>query len=191
MRHLKTLDLVTIALVAAILCILSPISIPLGFTPIPMTLGVFAMVLSGILLGSVKGTLCVLIYILIGAAGIPVFSGYGAGLSKIAGPSGGYLWGYLFLAAITGFFVEKFAAKWYMVLLGAILGMMVCYAFGTIWMALQLSMGPMEALWAGVVPFLPLDVAKIVLAVLVGCPVRAALVAQNLISVKSVHKNQK
>lgn len=181
MKNLKTVDLVIIALSAAILCILAPVSIPLGFTPIPLTLGLFAVVMAGILLGSVRGMVCVLVYILLGAAGLPVFSGYTAGIPKIAGPTGGYLWGYLFLAFLTGFFVERFRQKWYMCLVGAILGTAVCYGFGTVWLGVQLSMGPMEALWAGVLPFLPFDFIKIILAVAVCCPVRAALSRQNLL----------
>lgn len=181
MKKLKTDDLVIIALSAAILCILAPVSIPLGFTPIPLTLGLFAVILAGILLGSVRGTICVLVYILLGAVGLPVFSGYTGGIPKIAGPTGGYLWGYLLLAFLAGFFTERFKGAWYMCLAGAILGTVVCYAFGTVWLGIQLSMGPMEALWAGVIPFLPFDFLKIILAVAVCCPVRAALLRQNLL----------
>lgn len=189
MKQLKTVDFVTIALVAAILCILAPVSITLGFTPIPITLGIFAIVMAGIILGSKRGTLCVLIYILIGAVGLPVFSGYAGGIQKIAGPSGGYLWGYLFLAWFTGYFAEKFAGKWYMVFLGALIGAVVCYGFGTVWMGVQLSMDPVEALWAGVIPFIPFDLVKIATAVAACCPVRAMLIRQNLISVKRTHEN--
>lgn len=184
MKRLQTVDLVTIALVAAILCILAPVSITLGFTPIPVTLGLFAVVMAGIILGKNKGTICVLVYILLGAVGLPVFSGYIGGIQKIAGPSGGYLWGYLLLVWVTGFFVEKFAGKWYMVLLGAMLGTVLCYAFGTVWMGIQLEMSPVEALWAGVIPFIPFDIVKLIIAVAACCPVRNILIQQNLIRVK-------
>lgn len=181
MKKFTTIDLVITALSAAILCILAPISIPLGFTPIPVTLGFFAVVMVGILLGSFRGTVCVFVYILLGAVGLPVFSGFVGGLPKVVGPTGGYLWGYLFMTFLTGFFAEKFAGKWYMCLLGAVLGSAICYAFGTVWMALQLSMGPMEALMAGVIPFIPLDLVKILAAVFVCCPIRAQLRQQNLV----------
>ena len=181
MRKFKTVDLVTIALVAAILCILAPVSFSIPFTIIPITLGLFTIVMAGIILGKTKGTICVMIYILLGAVGLPVFSGYIGGVQKIAGPTGGYIWGYLFLAWITGYFVERFAGKWYMCFLGAVLGTAVCYAFGTVWLAVQMKMGPMEALWAGVIPFIPFDLIKIVIAVAACCPVRSILVKQNLI----------
>lgn len=184
MKNFKTVDFVTIALVAAVLCILAPVSITLGFTPIPITLGLFAVVMAGIILGRVRGTICVLVYILLGAVGLPVFSGYMGGIQKIAGPTGGYLWGYLFLVWITGYFVERFAGNWYMSFFGALVGTIVCYGFGTLWMGLQLKMTPMEALWAGVIPFIPFDLIKIIIAVVACCPVRNALVRQNLIRVK-------
>lgn len=185
---MKTVDLVTIALVAAILCILAPISIPLTFSPIPITLGMFAVYMAGIILGRRRGTICVLVYILLGAVGLPVFSGYAGGFQKILGPSGGYLWGYLFLAWLTGFFVERFSKNMKSMILGAVLGALsgtvVCYAFGTLWMGLQLHMTPMEALWAGVIPFIPLDLVKLVLAVVVCCPVRKGLMSQGLLPAK-------
>ncbi len=181
MKKFKTVDLVTIALVAAIVCILAPISVPLNFTQINLTLGTFAVVMAGIILGKTKGTICILVYILLGAVGLPVFSGFMGGIQKIAGPSGGYLWGYLFLVWFTGFFMEKFAGKWYMCFLGAVIGMVICYGFGTVWMGVQLHLGPMEALWAGVIPFIPFDLAKFVVAVAACCPVRRALVRAELL----------
>lgn len=182
MRNLKITDLVTIALVAAILCILAPASITLGFTPIPITLGTFAMLMAGIILGRTRGTVCVLVYILLGAVGLPVFSGYMGGVQKILGPTGGYIWGYLFLVWITGFFVEYFKGKWYMCLVGAVLGTAACYAFGTLWMMISLQMSFLEAVIAGVVPFIPFDIVKIIIAVVALTPVRSILVRQNLIS---------
>ncbi len=188
MKRMKTVDLVTVALMAAILCILAPISIPLSFSPIPLTLGMFAVYMAGILLGREKGTLCVLIYLLLGAVGLPVFSGYSGGFQKIIGPTGGYLWGYLFLAWLTGLFVELFEKSVKMTMLGAVIGAVtgtaVCYAFGTLCMGLQLSMTPMQALWAGVIPFVPLDLVKLALAVVVCCPIRHLLLSQGLIEKK-------
>lgn len=181
MKRFTTADLARIALMAAILCILSPISIPLGFTPIPITLGLFAVVMAGILLGSMRGMACVLVYILLGAVGLPVFSGYAGGLPKVAGPTGGYLWGYLPLAFLTGLFAEKSAGKWHFCMLGAALGTAACYLFGTVWMGAQLSMPFRDALLAGVVPFLPLDLVKIIVAVLVCCPIRARLTRAGLL----------
>lgn len=182
MRNLKTADFVTIALVAAIMCILAPASIPLGFTLIPITLGTFAVLMAGIILGRTRGTICVLIYILLGAVGLPIFSGYTGGIQKILGPTGGYLWGYLFLVWITGFFVEHFKGKWYMCAIGSVLGVAFCYFFGTIWMMISLNMTFWQAFAQGVAPFVVFDLAKIVVAVVACLPVRQILLRQNLIS---------
>lgn len=189
MKRLKTVDLVTIALVAAILCILAPISIPLAFSPVPITLGWFCIVMSGIVLGRKKGTICVLVYILLGAVGLPVFSGYTGGFQKILGPTGGYLWGYLFMVWLIGFFVELCTKNVKMMMVGAaagaVLGGVVCYALGTLWMMLQLQMSFMEALWSGVIPFVPLDLLKSAIAVISCCPIRQVLISQGLLQTNS------
>lgn len=181
-QKLKTKDLVSIALVAAILCILAPVSITIPVTVVPVTLGLFTIVMAGIIMGRRKGLLCVAIYILLGAVGLPVFSGYIGGIQKLLGPSGGYIWGYLFLAWITGFFVERFSGRYGFAFLGAILGTAVCYAFGTIWLALQMNLSVTAALMSGVVPFIPFDLCKILLAVIACCPVRKVLLRQGLVT---------
>ncbi len=181
MKRLRTLELVTIALMAAILCILAPISLPLSFTPIQLTLGLFAVLLVGIMLGSTRGVICVLIYILLGAVGAPVFSGYIGGIQKLLGPSGGYIWGYLPLVWITGFAVEHFSNRWYATLVGALIGTLACYSLGTVWLAWEMQLTPMAALWAGVIPFVPFDCAKILMAVVAATPIRSRLLQQNLL----------
>ena len=75
------------------------------------------------------------LYLLLGTVGLPVFSGFTGGVGKLLGPTGGYLIGFIFLAAIAGFFVEKFPAKIYMHVVGMIIGMAICYIFGTAWLA--------------------------------------------------------
>ncbi|MFP3154487.1 biotin transporter BioY [Lachnospiraceae bacterium ZAX-1] len=181
MKKITTKDIVLIGLIAAILCILAPISIPIPISPVSITLGLFAVVMAGILLGKWQGLLCVAVYILIGMVGMPVFSNYSGGIQKIAGPSGGYLIGYLALVWIVGFFVEKFPSKIYMYFVGAVIGTVLCYAIGTLWMKVLLNLTFVEALMMGVIPFIPLDMVKIILAVLSCYPVRKTLKKQNLL----------
>jgi len=181
MTQLKTTDLAFIGLCAAILCILAPISIPIPFSPVPVTLAFFAVILTGAVLGKWKGTICVLVYIMIGLVGFPVFSSYGSGIQKVIGPTGGYLIGYIFLAWFVGFFAERYPGKRYCYFIGALIGTVICYAFGTIWLAIQLKMTVMQALAAGVIPFIPLDLVKIAAAVLVAFPIRNRLALQNII----------
>lgn len=98
---MKNKKMVYCALMAAVLCVISPLSIPVGAVPISLaTLGVM---LAGALLGAQLGTLSVLIYLVLGWVGLPVFAGYSSGFTCLFGPTGGYMIGYLFLAFLTGF----------------------------------------------------------------------------------------
>lgn len=94
----RVYSLCVTALFAAILAVLSPLSIPLPFTPVPLSLGTFAVYLAAAAGGVRWGTLSVAVYLLLGAVGIPVFAGYSGGLQVLVGPTGGYLIGYLPLA---------------------------------------------------------------------------------------------
>ncbi|MGN1148624.1 MAG: biotin transporter BioY [Lachnospiraceae bacterium] len=173
--------LALIGLMTAIICILSPFSIYLTVSPVPITLGLMAIYFTVTILGMKKGTLSVLIYILLGLVGLPVFSGFTGGPGKLFGPTGGYIIGYIFSALIIGFFVDKWNGKWYFNLIGMLLGTAVCYLFGTAWLAFQLSLTFPEALMMGVIPYIPADLIKIALVLLIGIPVRKALLRANLI----------
>ena len=192
-QKIKTKQMVLIALMTAVTCVLGPLSIPLPFSPVPISLTNFAIFLAIFVLGMKNGTISFIIYLLLGAVGVPVFSSFRGGLQVLAGPTGGYLIGFIFLAlimgfaldhfdrklvptiigfiflaAIAGFFVEKFPAKIYMHVVGMIIGMAVCYAFGTVWLAKLLSLSFKEGLMMGVIPYLAGDVAKIIIAAIVG-----------------------
>ena len=135
------------------------------------------------------GTLSCLIYLLLGLVGIPVFAGGSAGAAKLFGPTGGYLIGYLFLALIAGAFVGRFAEnKWKniaLAALGMILGTIVLYALGTAWLAYSAGMDFQAALWAGVIPFIPGDLVKMVIAVLLGSAVRGRLLRAGVLKGKN------
>ena len=105
-----------------------------------------------------------------------MFSGFSGGLAKLAGPTGGYLVGFIFLALISGFFAEKFSDNVIMTAIGMVLGTAVTYAFGTIWLCAQMHLTFVQGLYAGVIPYLPGDAAKIVVAIIVGSAVKKAVV---------------
>ena len=98
MKKSTIYNMATCAIMAAVMCVLGPLSIPVG--PVPISLLTLAIYLAAYVLGAKGTTLSVCIYILLGAVGLPVFSGAAGGLAKIAGPTGGYILGYLFLAFI-------------------------------------------------------------------------------------------
>lgn len=163
-----------IGLMAALTCIVAPFSIPIG--PVPLSLTSLVIYLTVILLGCKKGTLSYIIYLLIGLAGIPVFSSFTGGFQKLSGPTGGYLIGFIFTALITGFFVDHFMGKRSMYFVGMLLGTLVLYGFGTAWLAYQTDMSFQAALFAGVIPFIPGDLAKMLIALFIGPQIRKQIV---------------
>lgn len=179
MTNTKTKNLVLCALCAAITCVLAPISIPIE--PVPISLCTFAVMLAGVLLGAKFGFISQLIYVLLGAAGVPVFAGYKAGLSSIAGMTGGYIVAYPVLALITGFLYWKFGkgktgtARVLWMLLSMVTGTIVLYAFGTAWFCVVSGTGVAAALGLCVIPFLPGDFLKMAVVILISLPIEKAL----------------
>ena len=167
-QKIRTKQMVLIALMTAVTCVLGPLSIPLPFSPVPISLTNFAIFLAIFILGMKNGTISFIIYLLLGAVGVPVFSSFRGGLQVLAGPTGGYLIGFIFLALIMGFALDHFDRKLVPTIIGMIIGMAVCYAFGTVWLAKLLSLSFKEGLMMGVIPYLPGDAAKIIIAAIVG-----------------------
>lgn len=182
MKNTKTLTLTLIALMAAITCILGPLSLSIPISPVPISFTNLAIYFTVMILGWKKGTASYLIYLFIGLAGVPVFSAFTAGPAKLLGPTGGYLIGFIFLALISGFFIEKWRGKIYMYIIGMVLGTAVMYAFGTVWLAYQASLSFGAALMAGVIPYLPGDAVKILLGVFVGNGIHKRLMRAGLIA---------
>ena len=105
--RLDTKCIALIGLMAAVTCILGPLSIPLPISPVPISLTNFAIYLAIYVLGTRRGTLSYLIYLLIGFVGVPVFAAFTAGPQKLLGPTGGYLIGFIPMALICGIFIDK------------------------------------------------------------------------------------
>lgn len=175
----QTYQMVLIALMAAITCILAPLSIQLpGGVPISLTN--LVIYITVFILGSKKGTISYCIYLLIGLIGLPVFSGFTGGVGKLAGPTGGYLIGFIFLAFISGYCIERFEGKVYMYVAGMILGTAIAYALGTIWFMYQMKVSLVGALSSCVLPFLVGDGSKIIIATVVGPILKSSLKKANL-----------
>lgn len=160
----KTQNIVYTALCASLLCICAQITIP---SAVPFTMQTFAVTLTGILLKKKYGIFAVIIYILLGIFGLPVFSGFRSGIGVIAGTGGGYMFGWLFLAyfsAIAGEHCRNNVAAFFVCLIGLLL----CYVFGTLWYALLYASGKSIAavLSVCVFPFILPDMLKILLAII-------------------------
>lgn len=170
-KIIRTLDITYIGAAVALITICSWISIP---TTIPFTLQTFAVMLTVLLLGGMRGTIAIIVYILLGAVGVPVFSGFSGGIGKLMGPTGGYIIGFLGTALVMWGF-EKFLGKKLWINIAAIvLGLIVCYAFGTMWFIKLYTADDgskatlaMALSWC-VIPYLIPEVIKVVLALTLG-----------------------
>lgn len=162
----KTAELAYIALGAAMITVCAWITVP--FT-VPFTMQIFAVFFSLILLGGRNGTVAVAVYILLGAIGIPVFSGGKGGFSVLLGPTGGYLFGMLPIGAAYWIGTRLFGRKLWVEVALLVFGLLLCYAFGTVWFSiLNAEKSFFASLLVCVVPFLLPDAAKLALAVILG-----------------------
>lgn len=159
-----------IAMCTALMAICSWISFPIG--AVPITLQTMAVCIATAMLGFKKGILSVLLYIALGAIGVPVFSNFGSGVTKLLGPTGGYIIGFIFTAVIVGIFVEKLGRKIWVLAVSMVIGILVCYAFGTAWFIVVYTnrgteMPLAQALSLCVTPFLIPDAVKIIIATII------------------------
>lgn len=170
---MKHKNLAVTAITAAILCIFAPISLPVG--AIPVSLATFAICLISAFTPYKQSVAAVIIYILLGAAGLPVFSGFIGGFQQIAGITGGFIIGYIPCSLITSILTEKFADKKYIYPLSMACGIAVCYIFGTIWYSLQTNTGITASIAVCIIPFIAGDIIKISAASVTGIILRKRL----------------
>ncbi len=156
--------MVLVALFAALTAVFSQISIPIG--PVPINLGLLAVFVAGGLLGLKRAMLSQVVYVLLGAAGVPVFVGFKGGLAALAGPTGGYIIGYVIAAGVIALLCRVARKRTILLIAAMIAGLVVCYAFGTAWFVISSGTNLAAALMTCVVPFLPGDAAKIAAAVI-------------------------
>lgn len=179
---ISTKTIVTVGMFTAVLSVLSILTIPMP-TGVPVTLQTFAMALCGYVLGWKKGTSSTLIYILLGTVGVPVFAGMTGGPSWLAGYSGGFIWGFIFLTMLCGVGMAQ-TQIWLRVLLG-LAGLAVCHLLGVIQFAI-VAATPFPAAFVAVsVPYIVKDVISVVGAYLVAIPIRKALAAGNILEEKT------
>ena len=167
-KKMKTLDMVYIALFACLMAICAWISIP---GQIPFTLQTMGVFLAIGLLGGKRGTVAVLVYILMGAVGLPVFSGFAGGLGKLLGMTGGYIVGFLVSALLMWAMEALFGSKKWVLPVSMVVGLIACYAFGTAWFMVvytsskgAITLG--AVLGMCVIPYIIPDVIKIAVALL-------------------------
>ncbi|HHY31773.1 MAG TPA: biotin transporter BioY [Firmicutes bacterium] len=183
MRRNDIYSLTRIALFAALTSVLAFVSIPLPFSPVPVTAQSFGPMLAGLLLRPREAMLSQLLYVLIGAAGLPVFAGGASGFAVLAGATGGYLSGFVVGAGVTSILAllpqrhatpRRLGPAW-LVLACLAGGVVVVYGLGVSQLALVTGLTPTKAIVAGALPFIPGDVLKACIAGLVGWRLRFSL----------------
>ena len=184
-NHSRTLQLVQTAMFAALMMIGANISSFLIIGGVPITLQTFFAILAGMLLGKRQGAMAMLVYALIGLAGLPVFANFSGGLDTILSPTFGFILSFIFVAYIAGYIVEKYPSKVGFVVAG-LAGLVFNYVFGTNWMyaAYKLWFSAPEGFsykmaWAWMVVPLPKDLISAVLAGLFGYRLKPILQKQS------------
>lgn len=157
----KTKNIIMVGMFAAVIAVLSQIAIPMP-SGVPVTLQTFGVALTGCVLGWKLGGLSALIYLLVGAVGVPVYSGFAGGIGKLLGPTGGFIFGFVLMAALCGL-GAGLGNKWAGFALEA-LGLAACHLFGTAWYAISAGTSFGSAFLLVSLPYLLKDAASVALA---------------------------
>ena len=176
-NRITTQDITVMALLTALLCISSYIIIPLPFTAVSLTAQTLVVNMIGLLMRPKKAGTIVGVWIVLGAVGLPVFSGGIGGLGKLLGPTGGYIIGAVVVAVLISLLKGKNGNIIRYAVVAIVVGMPVLYLLGMSWMMISAGMDWRAALVSSVLPFIPLDIAKCIAATIVVKPLERVVKA--------------
>lgn len=168
---MSTRTLTLTALLTALLCLIGPVTLPVG--PIPLSLTTAILMLMALLLGE-RALLCCGLYLLLGLLGLPVFSGFTGGLAALSGPTGGFLPGYLLLTGLSGFVCNKTDHR-ILQAVGFLAGTALLYLTGTAWYMHLTGTSALSAMMVCILPFLPGDALKIAAVLTAGNAIKSRL----------------
>ncbi len=171
MKKLTTKEMTRIALGAALIAVFSQLAIPVP--PVPLTLQVFGVILLSVLLGRREGVLSVLVFIGVGAIGLPVFSNFKGGIGVLVGPTGGYIIGFVALAWLVGYAMQQ-QRRWLQVVL-VYIGVAISYGIGTLQLKVVLDYTWQKAFLVGVYPYIVKDVILTALGVMIALKIQKHL----------------
>lgn len=174
-KKIKAVDIASVAMMTALIVVCSWIYIPVG--NIPVTLQTFAVCTAVGVLGMKKGTLAVVVYLVLGVVGLPVFSFFKGGIGALFSATGGYALGFVFLAFIAGFITRKSGRKISVMIFGFSIGLVACYLFGSLWFMFVYmkntgNVGFLTVLTTCVLPYIIPDIIKVTIAAVVSKAVR-------------------
>lgn len=178
-KQLDVRSMVMIGMFTAVLAVLSIIEIPMP-SGVPITLQTFAVALCGYVLGWKRGAACGALYLLIGTIGVPVFAGMSGGVSKLLGPTGGFIFGFILLAGLCG--AGAACKNKILAVIAGLLGLAVCHLLGVVQFGIVTSTGFVQSLLLVSVPYLLKDALSVVGAFLVGSVLRKRLMQANLMN---------
>ena len=193
---LSAKEIAIIAIFAAITAVLAQIAVPLPFTPVPISFGLVAVYISAMLLKPKHAVLSQVVYLALGAVGVPVFGNFSGGLRVLIGPTGGYLSVYPIMAWIVSTVLnspsalkaEQAQSKILLYLktsVSIIIAHTLLYLGGTIWLSISTGNSFMASLGLAVFPFIPLDLVKIVFCIVAVTPLRGRMMNMNLLMLDS------
>lgn len=199
-KTLTAREITTIGLFTAMTAVLSQIAIPLPFTPMPISFGLVAVYITGIMLKPKHAILTQICYLAIGAIGLPVYANFRGGIGALFGPTGGYLMVYPIMAAIVSISINsrrsrqlesKKIKKWVYIRssISITIAHIVLYVGGTIWLSISTGNSFQAALALAVYPFIPLDIVKIVFCVVAIIPLRSRMLSMNLLLMDDRYSN--
>lgn len=167
-------EMALVGMFAAVTAVFSQISIPM--TPVPFSMGILAVMLCATILETRLAVAAQLVYVLLGAAGAPVFSGFQGGVQRLAGPTGGFLIAYIVMAFAMGMILSRsISPSFTVILIANITGIMICHSFGVLWLGFSTGMDIKQVFMAASAPFIPFDIVKAAIAAAVGQRLRARL----------------
>ena len=186
-KKVSTKSLVITGMSAAVIAVLAQIALPMP-SGVPVTLQTFAIALTGAVLGAKLGTAAAGVYILLGAAGVPVFSGFSGGLAVLVGKTGGFIWGFLFLALLcgAGSMVKNKAVGCGL----GVMGLAVCHLLGILQFQLLMNMGFAESAVLVSVPYLIKDVVSVAMAFVLRLQIRKQLLRADILQAAAPKKSK-
>jgi biotin transport system substrate-specific component len=179
---MKTKNLAVTALFTALAIVFSQLILPLPFTPIPISLSLFPVFLAGTILPKRYAAYSQLVYLLLGAVGLPVFAGFKGGMGIVFGPTGGFLLAYPIMAFLTAWMIALFHRKTIVSYIIAILAALaVCYLCGSLWYVFVGHVSLVKSISATIIPFLAFDCIKVGICAVLAVSINKALIKSKLI----------